>query len=59
MDKIFQWQRIQVLRDEILQDIEVVESATYKGEVTAGAFEIDIKFTKNTAKLVKKSYFCI
>ena len=44
---------------EILQDIEVVESATYKGEVTAGAFEIDIKFTQKAydelAKLIDEA----
>ncbi len=31
---------------EILEDIQVVKSAKYKGEVTAGSFQIDIEFTK-------------
>ena len=46
---------------EILQDIEVVESAKYNGEVTAGAYEINIKFTKKAydelVKLIDEAEF--
>ena len=31
---------------EILQDMQVIKSAKYKGEVTTGSYEIDIEFTK-------------
>ncbi len=32
---------------EILEDVKVIDSAKYKGEVTTGTYQIDIKFTKD------------
>ena len=40
---------------EILQDVNVVKSAKYKGEVTTGSHEIDIEFTKEAFNELKKN----